>query len=81
MNLQCEYCSYVHIGVYLPGCLPSMILWFFAFLALYFYICFLEVYMPNSAIYLFLSSELVGAGAAVIGVVFVVQPVSFCLFS
>ena len=32
--------------------------------------------MPFLAIYLCLSSELVGAGAAMIGVVFVVQPVS-----
>ena len=35
--------------------------------------------MPNSAIYLVLSSELIGADAAVIGVVFVVQPLSFLL--
>ena len=63
----------------LPGCLLSIIYCSLPSWLSTFYIYLLEVYLPNSAIYLFLSSELVGAGAAVIGVVFVVQSLSFLL--
>ena len=63
----------------LPGCLLSIIYCSLPSWLSTFYIYLLEVYLPNSAIYIFLSSELIGADAAVIGVVFVVQSLSFLL--